>query len=332
MKLIGTACKTVLFITGFIIFYGAVVFALSSIDLNGCTLLESLAGNRLVTGDRGQSLIRFRELSNIHDIDILFVGSSHAYRGFDPRLFQARGYTSFNMGSKSQTLMNTYFLLKYYLPRIKPRRILIELFPLLLRSDGYESTLDLLANIPMSWELLEMSLATGNPHAVNLCLLKIVRDHKYPLEKYDQRNITDEIYIPGGFVETSKVREKTPEQGAYQIIVLDRQLRYFSKIIEMAKKYDIPITGVIQPLPDDNLRSMSNYKAIVNDLRNIAAKHEVGILAFDDMKSLDPILDYSKDHHLNKSGVLKFNKALLDRLESVQSEHCQKPNKIERKE
>lgn len=317
MNFIRTARKTVLFIAGFVVFYVGIVFVLSSIHFKGITVLQKLTGNAVPAGGWGQSLLRFRELEHIHGVDILFVGSSHVYRGFDPRLFHAKGYSSFNMGSTAQMPVNTYFLLKHYLPRIKPKIILFELYPVIFSGDGYESTLDLLANLPLSWELWEMAWATGNPHAVTNCLGKFVRDHQYPLAKINQAKMENEAYVPGGYVETSKVRKGKPEEKKREIKVLESQLRYFAKSLELAKNFNIPVVGVIQPLPGDYLRSISNYKAIVSDLRRIASQYKVVILDLNDTMSLDPMLDYQDKDHLNKSGVLKFNKVLLDKLSAL---------------
>ena len=39
------------------------------------------------------------------NIDVLVLGSSHAYRGFDPRIFKKAGIKLFNFGSSGQTLL-----------------------------------------------------------------------------------------------------------------------------------------------------------------------------------------------------------------------------------
>jgi hypothetical protein len=325
MNLIKTTSKALLFVAGFIVFYVAVLFALSSLNLNGLTLLQRLTGNTVKPGDWGYSLLRFRELENIaaktksgnYNLDIIIIGSSHAYRGFDPRLFKERGYSSFNMGSTAQSPMNSYYLLKHYLPKIKPKAILLELYPIIFEVDGYESALDLLPNLSFSWELMEMSWSTRNLHAIVNCLQKLVWDHKYPVEKFNQRTIENDTYIPGGYVETSMVREFSQKETRHEIRVLESQLNYFSKILELAKNYNITVAGVIQPLPDDYLPSIANYKAVVDNLRQIAMKYEVEIYDFNGIVNLDPRLDYRDRDHLNKSGVLKFNKVLLDKLVAI---------------
>src|SRR5690606_12876278 len=63
----------------------------------------------------GSSYIRFQEVKKYNNVDIVFIGSSHAYRGFDPRIFKKAGYSSFNMGSTAQTPVQTKYLLEQYI-------------------------------------------------------------------------------------------------------------------------------------------------------------------------------------------------------------------------
>ena len=39
-------------------------------------------------GNNGHSFLRFKEAKEKRNIDILFLGSSHAYHGFDTRIFE----------------------------------------------------------------------------------------------------------------------------------------------------------------------------------------------------------------------------------------------------
>lgn len=54
-------------------------------------------------GGTGNSYTRLSEVEDIKNIDILFLGSSHTYRGFDTRIFSKYGYSTFNLGTTSQT-------------------------------------------------------------------------------------------------------------------------------------------------------------------------------------------------------------------------------------
>jgi hypothetical protein len=309
-----TTSRLLLLIIGFVIFYITVVFALSSIRFERLTLLQLLTADKVDPGGWGHSLLRFREIQNIKNINILIVGSSKAYRGYDPRIFKAQNYTAFNMGSTSQTPMNTYFLLKQYLPKIKPKVIVFDLDITDMAMDGYESILDLSANVPISWELLEMSFATGNPHAVTNVLGKLIRDKKWPLASVHQQKMKNEKYISGGYVETMMPDEWVPDDNIKKIKIFDSQLGYTSKILDLAKTFNITIVEVIQPLNDSLLRSIPNYKRIANRLRNSAMKRNVIFIDFNNTMHLNHFDDYQDEFHLNQKGVFKYNKQLLDTL------------------
>ena len=53
-------------------------------------------------GFNGHLYSRINEIDKYDEVDILFLGSSHAYRGFDTRIFKAEGYSSFNLGSSAR--------------------------------------------------------------------------------------------------------------------------------------------------------------------------------------------------------------------------------------
>ena len=55
---------------------------------------------------------RVREADTTANVNILVLGASHAYRGIDPRVFTEKGYRLFNLGSSSQTPLQTQILLK----------------------------------------------------------------------------------------------------------------------------------------------------------------------------------------------------------------------------
>ena len=71
---------------------------------------------------------RLNEVKNVSDIDILFVGSSHAYRGFDTRIFGSNGMTAFNLGTSAQTPLQTKFLLERYLDEVAPKNVIFQVF------------------------------------------------------------------------------------------------------------------------------------------------------------------------------------------------------------
>ena len=93
-----------------------------------------------IQGAYGHTYSRLSEVDTIQNIDLLFLGSSHAYRGFDNRYFERVGITSFNLGSSSQSSVQSNYLLKRYLKQLNPKQVIIEVYPLTTFGlDGSES-------------------------------------------------------------------------------------------------------------------------------------------------------------------------------------------------
>ena len=62
-------------------------------------------------GCYGHTFTRMQDAQKTKNVDVLIVGSSHAYRGIDPRILQKDGISAFNLGSSAQTPINTKVLL-----------------------------------------------------------------------------------------------------------------------------------------------------------------------------------------------------------------------------
>lgn len=93
--------------------FGAMVLAVAFL-----TGLLVKACNYLLVDDASSytrlTLHEFYEVSNREEnIDVLFLGSSHCFRAYDPQLFtELTGQSSFNLGSSSQNYDTSYYLLR----------------------------------------------------------------------------------------------------------------------------------------------------------------------------------------------------------------------------
>jgi beta-hydroxyacyl-ACP dehydratase FabZ len=61
----------------------------------------------------GQEYLMTRSFDQAADYDLFVVGSSHAYRGYDPRFFEQKGLHLFNAGSSAQHPSVSYQLLSH---------------------------------------------------------------------------------------------------------------------------------------------------------------------------------------------------------------------------
>ena len=170
-------------------------------------------------GAYGHMYSRIQEADTIQQIDILVLGSSHAYRGFDPRIFKANEINLFNFGSSSQTPLQSYHLLKDYRAQLQPKMVILECYPTLLNSDGVESALDIISNKTIEKETIKMAVKTNNVSVYNTLIYSLYEDlngNKAAFEEPLYKERDGDTYIPGGYVEKKsntlkRHRSKQPE-------------------------------------------------------------------------------------------------------------------------
>lgn len=143
------------------------------------------------------SLARFAEK------DIWIFGSSHAYRGFDPREFKKAGISIQNFGSASQHLLNSYVLLKDFILEYQPKLIMMELDFTLMNDDSkMEPSYVIFSNREINRGSFEIAKDINQIGIWNSLFYQVVHQKIYPLNIKEQSNQDHDNYVIGGFVET----------------------------------------------------------------------------------------------------------------------------------
>jgi len=265
-------------------------------------------------GALGHMNTRLKEIKNFTDIDILFLGSSHAYRGFDPRVFKSAGLSTFNLGSSSQTPIQTRLLLKRYLIQLAPKLIIYETTPGAFPADGVESALDIIANDKNDIYSLLMTLKLNHIRIYNNFVYGVMRDlfglndsYKEPLNK------NSDTYITGGYVEKEMRHYKVKSHKNRTWSFNDNQLSEFEAIVTMIRDANIdlilvqaPVTPSLYSSFQDNISfdsTMSGYSTYYN---------------FNEILQLDDSFHFFDSNHLNQNGVDVFNNKLIDVLQESQ--------------
>ena len=278
-------------------------------------------------GGHGQSLLRFREASQVKNIDILFIGSSHASQGFDNRIFSSKNISTFNMGSGLQTPQNSYYLLKQYVPNIKPKSIIMELYwDVLEYENGNEACIDITSNSECSLNLIKMNLSTYNFKIINSMVANYISRATYPLNNFKSKNITNEKYISGGYFELAHndeyVKKTIANLKPREIKLQEKQLLYLNKIINYCKTENITLLFVTAPVSEESLRNITNYSSIINKINGIMRKNNTQWLNFNDVfyrkkMNLKSVKDFNDGAHLSNKGVVKFNNLLIEELKKI---------------
>ena len=295
--------KSLLFSLFFIIFF-AICFPFWTI-----LLPKRLSPNiKFKKGAYGHMHSRLKEFKKTDSLDILFLGSSHSYRGFDTRIYKNNGIKSFNLGSSSQTPSQTITLLKRYLDKNIPKLIIYEVYPPTLSSDGVESSLDLISNDRNDIHTYSMAFNINNIKTWNTLLYASYRDlFKLDNSFNEQINKGDDTYVKGGFVE-KEVRYYSPQNfNKKKYNINQKQLNKFEDIVSMIKNRGVKLILVYAPIPKTNYLSYTNNIYFDSLMTSYSEYHN-----FNKIMKLNDSLHFYDSHHLNQTGVTIFNNKLIE--------------------
>lgn len=274
---------------------------------------------RNFTGGYGHSLVRFREAADYQEYDLVFIGSSRVYRGFDPRVFERYGLSIFNLGSPAQTSFNTYYLAKKYIDRIHASLFVMEVSSLADNSPD-ESSIDLISNLPFSREMFEMGMKTirgKQIRTVNSILAAYLRRIFTPLNKARQRYDPENKYISRGYVETCRMRNVRDRLNMIGPRQKNIEMSSFREILELFREHKKPLLLILVPLSKKLKENTSNYKEFVEAVRKETRRYGYSFIDFNEKWSfkkmeLDDLVDFYDGSHLNQKGVEKFNRFMIE--------------------
>ncbi|WMN06817.1 hypothetical protein QYS48_33840 [Marivirga arenosa] len=142
---------------------------------------------------------KLAEADTTRDIDVLVIGSSHAYRSINTQIFKS--ISILNLGSSGQTPIQSNYLLNKYLAELKPKVILWEVFPGLLNSDGLESSIDFISNIEPRVSEIENQLFLDSNGKEIITLTYIINVFEFFFNPVNAKTENEkEMYLPGGFI------------------------------------------------------------------------------------------------------------------------------------
>lgn len=261
-------------------------------------------------GDWGHIFSRMKEVKTYSDVDILFLGSSHAYRGFDVRKFDSLGLKTFNLGTSAQTPIQTKALLKRYLTKLNPDTIIYEVSPILLSYEPVESTLSLIANDKNDLHTLEMVLDINHVKTYNTAIYATYRDLKGLNQEFkENKSRADDLYIPGGYVQKRMKRYRYRKHKDKELVPMQIQLNAFDDIIKMIRERNIQLILVQTPMTRSLYESHTNNKEFDEQMIDISKYYN-----FNELLQLDDSIHFYDTHHMNQDGVDIFNEALIQTL------------------
>lgn len=267
-----------------------------------------------------------------HSVDLVFLGSSHCYRSFNPKIFDdALKIESFNMGSSSQTPITSYFVLKEILKTQKPKYVVLEIYWRTFTNDEqFTNATYNLEYMRDGRNKIEFLRYGYQP--------KDLINFLFPAYRY-RNNLQDAIrslmgktvasepgdeYGGKGFVANPTVvsKKKLTEHNLFKDYFFDpkelkaKNLEYLEKIIRLCKDQGIQLVFVTSPLPPTSLDLIRNYSDIYDYFLKIAEQNKILYLDYNvlEERRLFFDADFKDDNHLNVKGVVKLSTDLAGKL------------------
>lgn len=296
--------RSIPFLLAFLGIYLAAFFTLCHITRKGTPLIHATSDVLLMKG--GGSWQRFHEFDPDSTYDVVFIGSSHSYRGYDAGYFTDQGYTAFNLGSSAQTPMNSYYLVRDLLRAGHVGLLVMDVYEGTLENDGLESTADLVQNLPSDRTAWSMALATRDPRGLNMMALRYFMKEHAPFYQ-------DSTYRAGGGAFRADSLKTDPDYAVGRgLHVRQRQAEFLEQVIALCRERGIRPVLCNHYFPHaSDRRKHAAYNAYLHEL--LGADGPVYIDKAYDHQLSDR--DHFFDHnHLNAAGARIFSADLLREL------------------
>ncbi|MFC1712619.1 DUF1574 family protein [Candidatus Poribacteria bacterium] len=316
-------------------------------------LLDQMAGaffetlaNKLIPDVLRPNKVRMEEFYGHRDnIDVLFMGSSHAYNGFNPFIFDdILDLNSFNLSGPGQNPTTTYYVLEEVL-RVghRPKLIIIETYWGMLTENytKYMSASGVFHHMEFSATKFAMfRSACDFPSSLKL-LSRAVKNRQAMIEcsttlikRLSQKEIMGaEQYLGKGYVESSAIVSAAALKNngfKNQKYSLDQhRLHFLEKTINDAKKRGIQVVLVSTPLPPTVFSDVQGYQELYGTINEIANKHGIKYIDYNILNSKLGMFsdeDFMDDDHLNRSGAGILGEHLGKLLISIYGERLQSLN------
>lgn len=264
------------------------------------------------------------------NIDYIYLGSSHAFCGFNPEILDEKnGKNNFNLATSGQSLMGSYYLLKEADRRNDIERVYLELY--YTCSTGGQGNYREKESVQISWRITDyMRMSPLKLDAFfHMNPKEYYVDAAFPYVRYrahltetdwikdrvaykNSGNYKKYIYVDGlteyrekGYYSTTAeltnllfARERRPED----MYLTEDADRYLRKIIEYCQRKGISVILCTNPMYEIQPFSTENYDSYVEGVRRTAA--EYGVPYYDFNMAKEEYLPIRKPEYFMDAGHL----------------------------
>ncbi len=287
--------------------YIMIMFVLSRIKLNNVPLIYQTNDFYIFKG--GDTHTKFLDFNEDKGYDVIFVGSSRTYRGYDPEIFEMNGLTTWNLGSGNQTIDISTQIIKNYITPQNCKMLMVDLYPLALSGNPIESSSDLITNISKNSAALDIAINMKDSRALNLFVTRICNFDLNPISKASDYKgkgfcINQETY-PEQYLEQPSLDSKIGDISAENLKKLESLLAYCSK-------KNINLVLVISPTTKFYTKELLDV--FLSSTKPIIDKYNITLLDYSKKLNLNTKDFFYDADHMNYQGVKIFNKKLIENI------------------
>ncbi len=269
--------------------------------------------NNYYTWKGGDTFEKFREFNEFDKHDVIILGSSRAYRGYSPLLFQKYGYKCFNLGTSAQTIKNTYFTLKHFVTTSNCKLVIVDVFAGAFVKDQLESTSDLIENISKSKAAYDIAFYNADFRTLNMAVLRYLTEKDSPYFTTDSRNICGYTSKNDSLPKEKRMKIYLKERIMFPKTEIDfEQIGYFDKLLKFCNNNSIKVVCVYSPTSYFYDREL--HKLFVSRINSITRSNNTIFYDYSILKGISTINHFYDDSHLNEAGVNIFNEVLIKQL------------------
>ncbi len=260
-----------------------------------------------------------RQLYHTDDdlIDVVFMGSSHAFFGVNPAvLWEQYGISSFVMGSCSQDMDMTYHFLKELLKTQSPKVVCIDLYALTYEVSGEEIADDNIyrATLSMNPSLNSLQLilkeVDEEEQMQHILRLPIIHTRYQELEQEDFVDSDFDhfgrgyyrIFLSGG---SPGISEEL-QDNTTAAVLSEESMEWLETMIALSEEEDFELVFFLTPYNiEENESAWEQYNAV----KLYAQEHDIPVLDFFTLSEeigLDYEQDFWNEYHLNSYGARKL--------------------------
>ena len=294
---------TFLFLITLVVVYLLVFSVLFFIKPGGIPYIYRATQGNISNG--GGTWIKFQKFDKKTKWDIIVLGSSHAYRGYDPEIFKEHGYKMYNLGTSNQHMLCTYEIAKNYINKDNCKMVILDMYDRVFSNDQIESHSDIIQNITDDQVAWYIAFRTHDIRSLNMITLRYFNKFLPPIN-------TDTIGYVNGFKVNKKFLDPKTEKNkttTWKYKSIPDQIAYLNKLLDYLQAEGIKVVAVEHPLPP--LYTINNHQAFLADILPLFSKHHIQFLDYTYDEGFKNIRLFSDPTHLNHFGVRKFNERLI---------------------